>query len=153
MIFGKFLSAEEIKAAKQKKKERKDLIFELTQNSIVHKLREDVELLTARANHWESEWFNLKKTHEILTGQLQTIAGADQELKAEMYEMTKVISFKDETISEYERLTEKSIDKIAELTEENESLKFKVLQYSTIITDELTTDETNDQINELLKSK
>lgn len=153
-MFGKWKSEEDLKAEKAKKKARKDLIFELTQNSIVHKLREDVERITARANHFENEWFILKKTNEVLTGQLQTIAGADQELKAEMYEMTKAINFKnqeitslnfiisekDETIGEYSRLTEESIDKIAELTEENKSLKLSVKE----LEPEITTEYVND---------
>jgi chromosome segregation ATPase len=87
MLFGKWLSEEQIKEAKAKKKELKKQVFELSQNSIVHKLREDIERLTARATHFENEWFELKKTNEVLTGQIQALAGADKELKAKEAEI------------------------------------------------------------------
>jgi len=151
MLFGKFLSAEEIKYAKEKKKARKKQIFELTQNSIIAKLREDVERLTARATHFENEWFELKKTNEILSGQLQTITGADQELKAEMYEMTKSIQQKDAEIEEMKWNNANENDdlgmQIKNLIEEVEKLRAE----TEIDISQLSSEEVNDQINELIQ--
>lgn len=144
MLFGKFLSAEEIKSAKDKKKARKKQIFELTQNSIVAKLREDVERLTARATHFENEWFELKKTNEILTGQLQTITGADQELKAELYEIGKE---KDAEIEAIRLDRDKLEFQVNDFHDENIALKSKL---TTLLNpcSELSSEEVNDQIND-----
>ncbi|GEM_PF-6805654 len=149
MLFGKFLSAEEIKTAHDKKKARKKLIFELTQDSIVHKLREDLELSKSRADHFEREFFDLKKSHEVLNDCYKTIAEADQQLKAELYELTLAIKVKDETISDFTKGIENAISKIAKLTEENEALRIRIKE----LEPELTTEEVNDQINQILTKK
>lgn len=148
-MFFKLLNAEEIKAAEDKTKaEKKKLkkyklqVFELSQNSIVTKLREDLELSNKRAQHFEREFFNLQKSHETLTDCYHTITEADQQLKADLYGLTKVIQQKDESISEFTKLVEKQADEIVNQMVKKEPYKCK-----------LTTEEVNDQINELLKLK
>ncbi len=137
-MFGKWFNEEELKSAKEKKKALKKRIRELSQSEIMRKLQADLELSQARAQHFENEYFMLKKSHEVLNDSYQTIFGADQQLQSELYELTKVIKAKDENIVELTSLIEKQADEIVNLLAEKS---------------ELTTEEVNDQINELLKPK
>jgi hypothetical protein len=150
-MFGKWQSKEQIKAAKIKKKERKNLIFELQQNSIVHKLREDLELSKSRADHFEREFFDLKKSHEVLNDCYRTIADADQQLKAELYELTKEMREANEKNIKLIELVSKQDIEITRLLIPMSSEK----PSSEPVQDlhELTTKEVNDQVNEFLKSK
>lgn len=126
MLFGKWFNGEELKSAKEKKKALKKRIRELSQSEIMRKLQTDLELSQARAQHFENEYFMLRKSHEMLNDSYQTIFGADQQLQAELYEMTKIIKMRDEEI---DRLKSAISDLLPDLN----------------------TDEINDQINELLK--
>lgn len=126
MLFGKWFNEEELKSAKEKKKALKKRIRELSQSEIMRKLQTDLELSQARAQHFENEYFMLRKSHEMLNDSYQTIFGADQQLQAELYEMTKIIKMRDEEI---DRLKSAISDLLPDLN----------------------TDEINDQINELLK--
>lgn len=99
-MFFKLLNAQELKDHKEKTKKLKKQVFELTQNSIVVKLREDLELSNSRAEHFEQEYFNLKKSHETLTDCYRTISEADQQLKADLYDLTKQVRDKDAEIKE-----------------------------------------------------
>lgn len=107
-MFPKFLSAEQVKAAEDKakaeKKKRKALkkeVRRLSSDSVITKLREDLELSNQRAFHFEREFFNLQKSHETLTDCYQTINEADQQLKADYYDLTKENQQKDAEIKIY----------------------------------------------------
>lgn len=149
-MFPKFLSAEQVKAAedkakadKKKRKELKKKVFELSQNPIVAKLREDLELSNSRAEHFEREYFNLKRS---------LIFQADQELRSELYEMERQLKQKDAEIKIY-------CDQTVELLQQNETLRSQIMGTSgekklpKVDICELTTDEVNDQVNELNTQK
>lgn len=126
MIWGKWFNEEELKSAKEKKKALKKRIRELSQSEIMRKLQADLELSQARAQHFENEYFMLRKSHEVLNDSYQTIFGADQQLQSELYELTKAIKAKEEEINRLKSITlDLPIDP--------------------------DFDEVNDQINELLK--
>lgn len=150
-MFFKLLNAEQVKAAEDKtkadKKKRKVLkkeVRRLSSDSVITKLREDLELSKQRAQHFEKEYFDLKRS---------LIFQADQELRSELYEIERQLKVKDDEIEKYSYEYGCLSSQFQELNKVNEELKSKVLQYSTIITDELTADEVNDQVNQLLKEK
>lgn len=150
-MFGKWLNEEELKSAKEKKKALKKRIRELSQSEIMRKLQSDLELSQARAQHFENEYFDLKRS---------LIFQADQKLRSELYEIEQRLKQKDENIAEFTSLIEKQADEITSMLVENCELKSKVDDLELIknsytgycsSVEGISFDEANDQINKLLK--